>query len=191
MSSSEHEIQHYHAVWFGRHVDPNLCYRAFEAYGHAMASASTFELLMSLMIMKAMALRLDKRSNAQIKPADQAGLIKALRGYSYDALQRKLRQCFTLSKTLEIGLADGKIARDGLAHNFWQTHVSNLFSEQGVDIIATVCVQSANHFRLLSEALFAETGVDVQDYISMLINSPTEGSVTDGWIELFQQHGLA
>jgi hypothetical protein len=179
------------AVWFAGRANPNDCYRAFEAYGHAMAAASAFEILMALMVMKAVALRLDKRANANIQPADRRTLTKSLLTSSYDRLQRELRKSFTLSDETQTGLADGKLARDRLAHNFWPGHAGNLFSPDGVDVIATDCAHSANHFRLLAKALLEETGVDAEDYVTMILEDPERANKLKGWQELLREQGLA
>lgn len=181
-----HEV----AVWFSRRANPDDCYRAFEAYGHAMAAASAFEMLMALMIMKALALRLDKRANANIQPADRPGLIRSLMDGSYDRLQRQLCLSFTLSDELRTGLADGKGARDHLAHNFWPGHVDNLHSSEGVDIIATDCATHANHFRLLTTAVLEETGLGVDEYLDMILNAPDRGEKFEGWQQVLRAEGL-
>ena len=179
------------AIWFADYADPHNCYRAFEAYGHAMAAASTFEMLMALMTMKALVLRMDKRANSRIAPADHAALTRSLLNSSYDKLQRQLKSSFTLSPELIQGLADGKDSRDHLAHNFWQGHASNLLSSDGIDVIATDCASTANHFRLLARALFEETRVDVRDYIEMLKNDPEKDRKLAGWQQVFAEHSLA
>jgi hypothetical protein len=178
------------SVWFAEQADPKECYRAFEAYGHAMAAASAFEMLMALMVMKAVAFRLDKRANANIRPADRQKLTESLRTSTYDRLQRQIRNSFTLSDETQAGLADGKLVRDDLAHNFWQGHAANLFSSEGVDIIATACANAANHFRLLAQALFDETGVDANDYVTMILGDPERHNKLKGWQELLREHGL-
>ena len=185
--------EHIHdiAVWFAGRANPKDCYRAFEAYGHAMAAASTFEQLMVLLVMKAFAQKLDKRANANIQPADKPRLIQSLMRSTYENLQRKLCQSFTLSDELKTGLADGKAARDRLAHNFWQGHAGNLLSSEGVDIIAIDCAAHANHFRLLAQAIFDETGVNANDYIDMLIEAPDRADKLAGWQNLLRQQGLA
>jgi hypothetical protein len=186
-NSEVHDI----AIWFADKADPEDCYRAFEAYGHAMASASTFEQLMALMVMKAFVLRLDKRANANIQPVDKPQLIQSLMNSSYDSLQRKLRNSFTLSNEVVTGLADGKGARDHLAHNFWQGHAVNLLSPEGVDVIASECAVHANHFRLLGRALLEDTGVDANDYIEMLVNAPDRAEKLAGWNALLEEKGAA
>ena len=181
---------HESAVWFAKKAKPEDCYRAFEAYGHAMTAASAFEMLMALMVMKAFALRLDKRANAKIQPADHPRLIQSLLKNSYDKLQRRLCESYAVSPEIKVGLADGKSMRDYLAHNFWQAHVPNLFSSDGVDIIATVCGSHANHFRLLGQALVEETGVDADDYIAMLLDAPDRLEIMEGWKALLEEQGL-
>jgi uncharacterized membrane-anchored protein YhcB (DUF1043 family) len=178
------------AVWLADEADPRDCYRAFEAYGHAMTAASTFEMLMALMVMKALVLRLDKRANARIAAADHTTVTASLLRGSYDRLQRQLKNSFSLSAELVQGLADGKEARDHLAHNFWQGHAANLLSSDGVDVIAAECAQAANHFRLLARALFAETGVDARDYVAMLRDDPQRQQKLAGWQQLLAELGL-
>ena len=156
-----------------------------------MAAASAFEMLMALMVMKAVALRLDKRASSNIQPADRPKLTEKLRTSTYDRLQRELKKSFTLSDELHTGLADGKIGRDHLAHNFWQGHVANLHSTDGVDVIATQCAQAANHYRLLAQALFDETGVDANDYLTMLLDDPERQNKLAGWQDVLKDQGLA
>ena len=92
---------------------------------------------------------------------------------------------------MQTGLADGKLARDHLAHNFWQGHAGNLFSPEGVDVIATECAHAANHFRLLAQALFDETGADAEDYVKMIVEDPARANKLKGWQELLREQGLA
>lgn len=183
-------IVHDIAVWFARNADPSECYRAFEAYGHAMAAASAFENLMALMILKAVALRLDKRANANIQPADRPQLVRRLLSSTYDRLQRELCKSFKLSDDVRAGLQDGKVIRDDLAHNFWSAHAINLFSAEGVDVIATVCAHHSNHFRLLTSAIIKETGVSVEDYMNMLLEAPDRAAILEDWQGLLQAQGL-
>lgn len=177
-------------VWFADHVSSENLYRSFEAYGHAMATASTFEMLMSLMIMKAMVLKLDKRAGQSFKPAEHDGLRQALLRSTYDSLQRRLRRCYNLSNEVVTGLADGKEMRDHLAHNFWQSHASSILSDEGTDVFAIHCLAIVRHFRLLIAALFEETGVSAHDYIEMLKNDPNREAAMAGWNQILQEEGF-
>lgn len=189
-NDDESEINTF-GVWFSDHVKAENLYRSFEAYGHAMATASTFEMLMSLMIMKAMVLRLDKRAGQPINPSDHDGLRQALLRSTYDSLQRRLSRCYTLSFEVRTGLADGKEMRDHLAHNFWHSHASSILCDDGTDIFATHCMTIVHHFRLLITSLLNETGVTATDYIEMLKNDPARESNLAGWQALLQEEGLA
>lgn len=181
MTDERHEL----ALWFRHKVDAEHCYRAFEAYGHAMAAASTFELLMALLTMRAMALRLDKRANARIQPADHDRLLLSLRKGTFEKLQRRLTDCYTLSEPLRSELKDAKNTRDYLAHEFWQVHCADLCSADGVEVIATAAALYADHFRKLANAVMAETGQDAHDYIDMLTAQPGYGQKLAGWHGLF------
>lgn len=190
--AEEKSDQEFHdiAIWFARRADAEDCYRAFEAYGHAMAAASAFEMLMALMSMKALALRLDKRASTNIQPADRPKLIQKFLRLSYDRLRIELCRSFSLSDAVRVGLEDGKLARDYLAHNFWQAHVINIFSSEGVDVISADCAAAANHFRLLAHALLEDTGVDTNDYVSMLLEDPDRDEKLRGWQQLLRDQGL-
>jgi hypothetical protein len=190
MSGSSGSDRFENAVWFAKGAAPEDCARAFEAYGHAMAAASAFEMLMVLMIMKAVVLKLDKRAGTRIQPADRSRLVQKLMRSSYDRLQREIRLSFTISAELQQGLADGKDARDHLAHNFWSGQVSNLFSSEGVDVIAANCAVHAHHFRLLSEALIEEAGVNADDYVQMLLTDPERADKLEGWRSVLREHGV-
>lgn len=177
------------AVWFAEFAQPEDCYRAFEAYGHAMATASTFEQLMALMVIEAYALRLDKRAGNKIAVDDQPNFLRSLLKGSDDTLRRKLVNSFTLSAEVQLSLVESKDFRDHLAHNFWQRHAGNLLSADGVDVIATECAHVANHFRLLANALLAETGVDVRDYITSTVLVDADIKLR-GWQKKLKELGL-
>ena len=191
ISDNEDPQLHEIAVWFARYASPTDCYRAFEAYGHAMTVAVTFEMLMALMIAKAMLLRIGKRTAIELQQVDQPALTRTLLSSTYDKLQRKLRNCYDLSEELTGSLNDGKNARDHLAHNFWQGNATNLLSAEGVDVIATQCWHYANHFRLLADALTRETGINVDDYILMLRDDYERSEKLSGWQELLARDKFA
>jgi hypothetical protein len=178
------------AVWFASHAKPEDCYRAFEAYGHAMAAAATFEHLMALMIGKAVAQRIGKRANTSLTAKERRQWSKVLMSKSFDRLRIELNRSFKLSAELQQALKDGKDFRDHLAHNFWPAHTGHMLTSEGVDVIATVCAATANHFRVLANALLAETDVHVHDYIEMIVNDPSRDQKIEGWRHLLAQVGL-
>lgn len=178
------------ALWFADQVDPDECCRAFEAYGHAMAAAVALEQFMAVLIMKAYAFGLDKRAGKPFNKAEGPALIKHLQTCSYGRLLGKLQKCFTISNELLADLEDGKGFRDYLAHNFWAGHMGNLFSPEGVDVIAMACMQNANHFRLLTQALTKETTLDATDFIAMVRDAPDRAEKVEGWNVVLRDHGL-
>lgn len=184
------EVRHDIALWFADHTNPDGCLRAFEAYGHAMATASGFEQYMAVLVMKAYALGIDKRAGKPFHKAEGPALVQQLLWSTYAKIMSRLLNCYTLSDQLVSDLKDGKGFRDNLAHNFWQAHMGNLFSPEGVDVIATTCMQTAHHFRLLAIALTEETGVSADDYIAMIRDAPDRAEKVEGWNDLLREHEL-
>lgn len=172
------------AVWFGEPPDGVDWFRAFEAYGHAMTAASALEQLMGLIIVKAEVLRLGERAMAETNAAEHRALMTNVMRGNFATIQGRLLRAFKLSELLRDALSIAKDGRDYLAHNFWQCHIHNLWSERGIDVIAGACALTADHFRKVANALIEETGVDAQDYIDMIRARPKDEAYFEGWEKL-------
>jgi hypothetical protein len=178
--------QHNIAVWFGDPPDGVDWFRAFEAYGHAMTAASALEQLMALIVVKAEVFRLGRRAMAQTNAAEQKLLMANVMRGNFVKIQGRIRKAFKLSDLLQESLNIAKDGRDNLAHNFWQAHIHNLWSERGIDVIAGACALYANHFRNVANLLIEETGVDAQDYIDAIRAQPKEEAYFAGWEKLMR-----
>lgn len=178
------------SLWFAKGEHQADWYRAFEAYGHAMATASMIELLMALMIMKAEVLKLGKRANATTTMNEYQMMQRVLLAATFDRLRIRFLRTYDVSKELKQGLEDAKESRDHLAHGFWSGHIGSLWSERGINIIAAECAQRADHFRQCAQLMRDETGVDVTDYIEMVQNNPDREAIYEGWEALLKEGGF-
>lgn len=169
------------ALWFAEDPLPADWYRAFEAYGHAMMAASAFEQLMALLLAKAEVFRLGNRENAATTPDEQREITRQRMKWSFAKLENRLCKTFNLSALLREQITIGRDSRDHLAHNYWQAHIHNLWTERGIDVIATTCALAANHYRWLAHTLINETGVNADDYIEMARNDPDMDDKIGGW----------
>lgn len=172
---------HWWGVWYGDGPAPVEWNRAFEAYGHAMASAVAFEQLMLLLLIKAEVLRLGKRERANTPLEEARRMMLSWQRATYDRLMHRCFKSYDISPALRQNMADGKDTRDYLAHRFWQAHILNLWTEEGVEVIATECALYAQHFRSLAIVLTDEIGVDVQDYVALAKEAGIRGDHIPGW----------
>lgn len=125
------------AIWFAEDPLPADWYRAFEAYGHAMMAASALEQLTALLLAKAELLRLGNRANAETTSDEQREITRQWMKWSFAKLENRLRKTFSLGSLLKEQITIGRYGRDHLARNYWQAHIHNLWTERGIDVIAT------------------------------------------------------
>lgn len=149
-----------------------------------MASAGALEELMILLLLKAEVFRLGKRVDAQTTAADQARMLEKWQKERFNGLMHLCWRNFELSSELKDAMEIAKASRDHLAHQFWRGHGANIWTEEGVEIIAADCAHSANHFRNVSDTLISETGINPSDYIEMKKASGINGEHNAGWHQL-------
>lgn len=176
-------------VWFAKGAKPENCYRAFEAFGYAMTAASSFEMLMAMLASKTMIFRLGKRAGTS-DPIDEAVIRRQMLTYSYAKLQQWIKRLHDLSPELSEGLELGKTTRDSLAHDFWATHARDLYSEEGVDVIATHCASAADYFSRLATSLTLELKIDAAEFLETLHKDEDREQRLAGWHEVFVEEGL-
>lgn len=176
--------QHLWGFWFGNGPPPCDWNQAFEAYGHAMASAGVLEELMILLLLHAEIFRLGKRVNAKTVSQDHKRMLESWQKERFNGLINRCWSTFDLSDELRVAMVIAKEGRDHLAHQFWRGHGANLWTEEGIEIIAADCAYKAHHFRNVSDALIVETGVNPVSYIEMKKETGLAGTNNAGWHDL-------
>jgi hypothetical protein len=176
---------HFWGPWFGNGEPPCDWLRAFEAYGHAMATATCLEELMLLSLMHAEVFRLGKRKGAKTTLGYISRMLESWQRERFNGLMNRCWKTFDLSKELRDAMQIAKEGRDHLAHQFWRGHGSNLWTNEGIEIIATDCALSAHHFRNVSDALIVETGINYNSYIEMKKSIGLSGTHVAGWNAIF------
>lgn len=151
------------SIWFDRGEATSDWFRAFEAYGHAMASAAALELLL--------ALSLTKQKVKSGEHAMQSGNVfehaNRLRKLSLSKLIPLCRKAFSLPDDLVTGLELGKRTRDFLAHNFWDAYIGLLESAKGIDLLVESCTLECWHFKNLAIDFERAVGFDVMDFVAI------------------------
>jgi hypothetical protein len=181
---------HFWGPWFGQGEPPCDWQRGFEAYGHAMATAACLEELMILSLLHAEVVRLGKRANATTTTQDHQRMLESWQKERFNGLMNRCWKTFDLSRELREAMLIAKDGRDRLAHQFWRGHGANLWTENGIEIIASDCALQAHHFRNVSDALIAETGINPIDYVEMKKQVGLAGRDNAGWHAiLFDEHG--
>lgn len=170
--------------WFANGLPPCDWPRAFEAYGHAMATAASVEELMILLLTHAEVFRLGARATAKTTHSEIRQKTVIWQRERFNGLMNQCFKTFDLSKDLRDAMKIAKDGRDHLAHLFWRAHGGNLWTEDGIDIIAAECAHHAHHFRLVAEQLIAATGVNPTDYIEMKKASGLASENNEGWHQL-------
>ena len=157
-------------------------FRAFEAYGYAMASASVFEIVLRLVLMEAKAKELPRIADEERRQIEQEKFCRKVFRANFGALiQRVIDKC-KLSADLQADLRNARDARDHLAHFFWQAHLGSLTTEQGIDLIGAECNLTAHFFNEAADKLRHATGVNTEQYKQF---------VRDRGAELFHKWPLA
>lgn len=139
-------------------------FRAFEAYGYAMACACVFEVILRLVLAeKEVARTLKLTDPVKIERERQKFLRRTMRA-TFGTLIQWVCGKHQVSPELKGTLKYARDARDHLAHHFWQANLGNLGSETGIDLIAAECNLTGSFFNDAGNALCQETGVNVAQY---------------------------
>lgn len=107
------------ALWFDRGQSSENWFRAFEAYGHAMASAASIELQLALYLVKKRAMDIGNNLVTPMQPDEYVNFANAMRNKTFSRLINLVKKEFSLSFEMIEALEIAKSARDYLAHNFW------------------------------------------------------------------------
>lgn len=152
------------AIWFDKGHSDESWLQAFEAYGHAMASAAALELQLGLFILKKRALDIKHGKKVSMSARDSAAFAEATRKKTFPRLISTMRKNFELSDELIEGLNLAKKGRDFLAHEFWQFNIGFIQTQDGVEAIAHQCILEALHYKQLAMDLEREVGFSVDDF---------------------------
>jgi hypothetical protein len=152
------------AVWFDKGESDESWLRAFEAYGHAMASAAALELQLGLFILKKRALDIKHGKAEPMSASDGAAFAEATQRKTFPKLVSAIRRSFKLSDELIEALNIAKQGRNYLAHEFWKVNIGFIQTQAGVEIIAQQCLLEAWHYKQISKDLEREIGFEVDDF---------------------------
>ncbi len=139
-------------------------FRAFEAYGYAMACACVFEVMLRLVLAEKEVTRTSKITDPNRIEVERQKFLRRTMRATFGTLVQWVCGKHQVSAELKETLTYAKDARDHLAHHFWQANLGNLTSETGIDLIAAECNLTASFFNKAGNALQNETGINVAQY---------------------------
>lgn len=139
-------------------------YRAFEAYGYAMAWASVFEIFLRLVLIEKKVPGFENVADPERREIEKAKYGRRIFRAGFGKLVQWVIDQRNLSAGLQIDLRNAKDVRDHLAHFFWQAHLGHLVTEKGIDLIAAECNLHGQFFNEAATRLRQETGVDIDTF---------------------------
>jgi hypothetical protein len=139
-------------------------FRAFEAFGYAMACVGRLEVILRIILAERKARDLRTVDPARKQTEHDRFTHCVLFKSTFGALVQQVSDQHKLPSDLRDLLTIATTSRDYLVHHFWHLYLGNLDTEAGIDMIAAECNVSAQYFLDTAEAVRLATGVNMEQY---------------------------